>query len=90
VPTLPIPEFPDWMRYPAVRHEASDLWTKLPTEQDPAKSEEVLRRLISDRRMDHVWRELYERRRSTTQRTIFEPCLHDECVSGCEEPAACR
>ena len=61
MPTLPIPQFPDWLKYPAVQHEASDLWTKLPTEKDPAKSEEVLWRLISDRRMDRVWRELYEK-----------------------------
>ena len=67
MPTLPMPPFPDWLTYPAVRHEASDLWTKLPTEKDPAKSEEVLWRLISDRRMDRVWRELYEQRRSNHQ-----------------------
>jgi hypothetical protein len=67
VPTLPMPPFPDWLRYPAVQHEASDLWTKLPTEKDPAESEEVLWRLISDRRMDRVWRELYERRRCNHQ-----------------------
>jgi hypothetical protein len=69
VPTLPIPQFPDWLKSPAVRHEASDLWTKLPTEKDPAKSEEVLWRLISDRRMDRVWRELYEKRRRGRQPT---------------------
>ena len=67
MPTLPMPPFPDWLTNPAVRHEASDLWTKLPTEKDPAKSEEVLSRLISDRRMDRVWRELYEQRRSNHQ-----------------------
>jgi len=55
-----MPPFPDWLTNPAVRHEASDLWTKLPTEKDPVKSEEVLWRLISDRRMDRVWRELYK------------------------------
>jgi hypothetical protein len=63
VPTLPMPQFPEWLNDPAVRHEASDLWTKLPTEKDPAKSEEVLWRLISDRRMDRVWREIYKESR---------------------------
>ena len=63
MPTLSMPQFPDWLKNPAVQHAASELWAKLPAEKDPAKSEEVLWRLISDRRMDRVWRELYKQSR---------------------------
>jgi hypothetical protein len=62
--TLPtMPDFPEWLPSAAVRHEASELWIKLLTEKDPAKSEEVLRRLISHRLMKRVWKVLYETKR---------------------------
>lgn len=76
---MAMPQFPDWLKDPAVRHAASELWTKLPTEKDPAKSQEVLWRLISDPRMDRVWRELYEKRSGDHQPT--EQYSNPACVT---------
>jgi hypothetical protein len=83
VPTSSIPDFPDWLR-PAVQHAASELWTELPTEKDPAKSEAVLSRLISDRRMKGVWDVPYKYRyidRKPTKELRYPSCLTNASVA---------
>lgn len=60
VTTASMPEFPDGMTYAAVREIATELWNRLPTERDPAKAQLALLRLITDARMNSVWRELYK------------------------------
>ena len=58
--TVPkIPDFPEWLQS-AVRHEATRLWSKLPTEKDPIKAQKVLTQLISNPLMKRVWDELYK------------------------------
>jgi hypothetical protein len=65
--------FPSWPR-PAVRHAASKLHAQLAREKEPAKAQEVLARLTSDRRMEAVWEGLYRKRRVENQNT--EEFLH--------------
>jgi hypothetical protein len=71
--TLPkMPDFPEWLRSPAVRREAKRLWSKLPAEKDLVKAQKVLEQLISNPVMERVWDELY-RKDSTKHKKFFNP-----------------
>ena len=75
MPTLPMPQFPEWLRSAAVQHEAKRLWTKLPTEKDPVKAQEVLEQLILNPDMERVWDELYRKSRHKHKGLFNYACL---------------
>jgi len=64
-----MPKFPGWLDRDAVRDAASELWSKLPTEKDPAKAQRVLEQLITNPLMKRVWGELYKEKRINNKPT---------------------
>jgi hypothetical protein len=51
--------------FPAIAHIAGQLQRRLASERDPARAWKVWSRLVSDPRMDRVWRELYKHNKRT-------------------------
>ena len=80
-----MPDFPEWLRSAAVRHEAKRLWSKLPTEKDQVKAQKVLEQLISNPLMERVWDELY-RKDPTKHNGFFNPA----CLTNVSKAAAHR
>jgi len=56
-----MPDFPEWLRSDAVRHEAKKLWSQLPRRRDPAKARGVLEQLITNPLMKVVWDQLFRK-----------------------------
>jgi hypothetical protein len=56
-------QFPAWL--PAIAHQAQLLFFETKREKNPTKALEVLLRLISDERMNLVWRRLYIKKNAT-------------------------
>lgn len=69
--TLSMPQFPEWLRSAAVRHEAKRLWNELPKEKDPVKARKVLEPLISNPKMKLVWDELYRKNKDRSKPEEF-------------------
>jgi hypothetical protein len=83
----PRPTFPDWLP-DAVRLQASELWERLPTEQDPAKAQQILERLIADLQMKRVWDELYRKQRIPED--IYNKFVNPACLTNASQAAAFR
>jgi hypothetical protein len=60
--TLPPMSFEPWVPE-AVIDEGKKLYAETVKDEDPETARALLSKLISDRRMDRVWKELYKKRR---------------------------
>jgi len=67
------PLFPDFLdKRAAIRDEATTLWQRLSTENDPEKSQRYLEQLITNPEMNEVWKEIYRKKRGAS-REYFNP-----------------
>jgi hypothetical protein len=67
-----LPHFPNFLKCPAVRDQATILWSRLPSEKDPVKAQRALEQLITNPKMESVWKEIYRKKRGK-QGQFFNP-----------------
>ena len=85
--TFPPLTFATWVPA-ALREEAERLYAKLTTEKNSTEAFKSLSRLVSDARMQGVWRELYKKKRLNDQAT--NEFVHPACVTSASKAAVQR
>jgi hypothetical protein len=83
-PDLPI--FPAFMQTrPALCEQATTLWLRLSTEQNPTKAQRILQQLIANPKMKYVWTEIYKKKQLKP-----DEYLHPACLTEASQAAARR
>jgi hypothetical protein len=82
----PLPIFPAFMQTrPALCEQATTLWLRLSTEQNPTKAQGILQRLIANPKMKSVWTEIYKKKQLKP-----DEYLHPACLTEASQAAARR